>query len=302
MSVGISRSDPPGGACGIASGFERTPASDRELQRARGEVRLEFARRGPQSFAAGIYQRSPLRVLLPSVDRSGTCEAVLSNTGGGVAGGDRLTFVVETQSGVSASITTQAAEKVYSALDTPSRLTTAITVVNAASLAWLPQETILFEGARLHRQSTINLVSGAQLVALEWLVLGRIARGEAMTYGEIRDGWRVFLDGRLIWADAFRLAGEGWAYAASPALLDRCTALATLIAFADGIEDNLDALRNLLATLPCRAGVTNVGKLLVFRFASPSPSLVRAALLAFLEQARMTTGLAGFRVPKMWSC
>jgi hypothetical protein len=77
----------------------------------------------------------------------------------------------------------------------------------AAKLAWLPQETIVFNWGRLSRETEIEVSSGAELLALEWLVLGRAAHGEEMVGGHIADSWRVKKDGRLIWADSFRATG-----------------------------------------------------------------------------------------------
>jgi hypothetical protein len=77
----------------------------------------------------------------------------------------------------------------------------------AAKLAWLPQETIVFNWGRLSRETEIKVSSGAELLALEWLVLGRAAHGEEMVGGHIADSWRVKKDGRLIWADSFRATG-----------------------------------------------------------------------------------------------
>jgi hypothetical protein len=107
----------------------------------------------------------------------------------------------------SIAVTSQAAEKVYRALNESARIATKLKACEAAKLAWLPQETIVFNWGRLSRETEIKVSSGAELLALEWLVLGRAAHGEEMVGGHIADSWRVKKDGRLIWADSFRATG-----------------------------------------------------------------------------------------------
>ena len=133
-----------------------------------------------------VFQQSPLRVLFPGTTAGAVEEVVLLNTGGGVAGGDRLECRVTALANASIAVTSQAAEKVYRALTVPARSATRLKVCAAAKLAWLPQETILFDWARLCRTTEIELTHGAELMALEWLVLGRAAHGEKITGGHIR--------------------------------------------------------------------------------------------------------------------
>jgi len=105
----------------------------------------------------------------------------------------------------SITVTTQAAEKVYRAIHESAQITTTLRACDSAKLAWLPQETIVFNRARVCRRTQIEVSSGAELLALEWLVLGRAAHGEKISAGEITDSWRVMKDGRLIWPTAFAL-------------------------------------------------------------------------------------------------
>src|SRR5262245_66509060 len=125
-----------------------------------------------------ILQRAPLRVMFPRTTGAAVEEAVLINTAGGVAGGDRLQFDVTARPNAAVAVTSQAAEKIYRALDEPARIATSLKACEAAKLAWLPQETIVFNRGRLSRETKIDVSSGAELLALEWLVLGRAALGE----------------------------------------------------------------------------------------------------------------------------
>src|SRR6266404_3441123 len=178
--------------------------SDSDLQRADGSCRIVLSGSEKGTSIMEVFQQSPIRVMFPGIGGVGVKEAVLINTAGGVAGGDRLNCSVTALANASIAVTSQAAEKVYRALNEPARIATKLKVCEAARLAWLPQETIAFNWGRLSREMDIELSSGAELLALEWLVLGRAAHGEEMVGGHISDSWQVKKDGRMIWADSFR--------------------------------------------------------------------------------------------------
>jgi urease accessory protein len=237
--------------------------------------------------------------------RSGHCsveEAVIINTGGGVAGGDRLEVSVATLPGASIAMTSQAAEKVYRALHDPARVTTRLKAHESTRLAWLPQETIVFNWARLHRTTEIELFSGAELLALEWLVLGRAAHGEIVVAGSILDEWRVKTDGRLIWADSFRFEHDVFMNMRRKALLSNFSSIATLVYFGPDLNRKLEFLREILSSLGCDCAVTLVSGLIVARFAAEQSSDLKLALRNFLQQFELIAGSGPFRVPKMWSC
>ena len=181
--------------------------SDNDLQRAEGFGRALLSGSEKGSRIVDIFQRSPIRIMFPGAGGGAAEEAVLVNTAGGIAGGDRLECGVTALANASIAVTSQAAEKVYRAANEPARIATKLKACEAAKLAWLPQETIVFNWGRLSRETEIEVSSGAELLALEWLVLGRAAHGEEMVGGHIADSWRVKKDGRLIWADSFRATG-----------------------------------------------------------------------------------------------
>jgi urease accessory protein len=276
--------------------------SDKDLQRADGCGRLVLSGSENGTRIEDVFERSPIRVMFP---RNGSCamkEAVLINTAGGIAGGDQLECSVAALPGASIAVTSQAAEKVYRALNEPARVTTMLKARESAKLAWLPQETIVFNWARLHRTTEIELFSGAELLALEWLVLGRAAHGEVVVGGNITDSWRVKRDGRLIWADSFRITDEIFQHLHRKALLSDCQAIATLIYFGPHLDRRLELLREIIPFLRCNCAATLVSGLIVVRFAVKESSDLKLALRSFLQQFGPELGSGPFRVPKMWSC
>ena len=275
---------------------------DNELQRAVGVVRmvLEGSERGTR--IAHLSERYPFRVMFPRACSTEVDEAVLVNSAGGVAGGDRLEFAMTALGNASAAVTSQAAEKVYRALSEPARISTRLQVSEAAKLAWLPQETIVFNRARLNRDTQVDLVSGAELLALEWLVLGRTAHGEELVGGHIADSWRVRIDGRLAWADSFRVTDGMFPHLRSRALLSGSNAIATLVWFSPHPNRRLEFFRDLAPSRGCQFAATQVGGLLVARFAAERSSDLRRVLRSLLRELDREFGPGPFRVPRMWSC
>jgi len=276
--------------------------SDVDLERANGAGRIVLTGSTNGTRISEVYQKFPIGLMFPRIGDDLVTEAVIINSSGGIAGGDRLEIEVTALDNASVVVTTQAAEKIYRALDRPARVATKLKVCGTAKLAWLPQETIVFNQARIRRQTEIDLCSGAELMALEWLVFGRAARGEEVVGGHISDSWHIKRDGRLIWADSFRVSDEVFAQLHRKALLSNWKAVGTLIYFGPSLDTRLGILREIAASLDCRCAATIVGAIIVVRVAAAASADLRRGLRSLLEQFSRELGAGPFGVPKMWSC
>src|SRR5690606_26793550 len=132
-------------------------------------------------------------------------EAVLINTAGGLTGGDRLSWSIEVGEGAAACLTTQASEKVYRAAAGRAEVAARLDVAAGGRVAWLPQETIVFDRAAFSRSLEVDLASGAELLLVEAAVFGRTAMGERAVDGLFLDRWRVRCEGALVHAEDFRI-------------------------------------------------------------------------------------------------
>src|SRR5262249_42700972 len=153
-------------------------------------------------------------------------------------------------------------------LKEPAQVVATLKVSETAKLAWLPQETIVFNEARLTRTTEIEISTGAEVLALEWLVLGRAARGEQIIAGSIADGWLVKRDGRLIWADRFRVTDEAFSQLRRLALLSDFRAIGTLLYFGPDPDARLELLRRIAPSSDCLCASTLITGLIVIRFAA----------------------------------
>ncbi len=160
------------GEMSAAPGPAAALPGDRDLQRASGAGRITLRGSDRGTEVVDVYQKFPTRIMVPTIGDGALKEVVVINASGGIAGGDRLEFEVTALGNSQVTVTSQAAEKIYRALDQPAHVVTRLKVQDAAKLAWLPQETIIFDSARIRRQIEIDLCAGTELMALEWLVLG----------------------------------------------------------------------------------------------------------------------------------
>jgi urease accessory protein len=275
---------------------------DVKLQRAEGVGRLALVGDKSGNRLVDLFQQPPIHIMFPGSNAKAFQEAVLVNSMGGIAGGDHLDLHIRAHDNAAISVTSQAAERVYRALGTPARVSTFLTVGESAQLAWLPQETILFNGARLVRSMNVELSSGSELLALEWLILGRRAYGEKLVAGELSDTWRVRRDGRLVWVDRFRVTDEVMPFLGRDALLGDSSAIGTLIYSGPHLEARLECVREAIARLQCRAAVTLIAGLIVVRVAARAAADLKRALQNLIRHFGHHRTPSPFAVPKMWSC
>ena len=258
-----------------------------------------FARRGTPRLAR-LFQKAPLRVLMPRPAPGEPPCAVLLNTSGGIVGGDALRVEVRLEADAAAVITSQAAEKVYRSAGANATLDVDLALADGAWLEWLPQETILFDGARLRRRLRVDAAAQARLVAADMLVFGRRAGGERFQRGSLYDRWEVRIGPRLVWADALRLAPEPGALLDAPFGFADAGAAATAIYVAPDAADRLELARALIEHTAVRSGATRVGPVLVLRWLGENPAAVRAALQQFAARFRHAVAGLPERVPAIW--
>lgn len=243
-----------------------------------------------------LRQEGCLKVRFPRTERAAWPGAVLLNTAGGIAGGDRLSSTIHAGPGTAATLTTQAAERYYRALPgSYAAVTTKLTVADGAALEWLPQETILFNGCALRRELRVTLAEHAWFLGLEQLVFGRTAMQERVVEASIRDLIHIERHGRPLLHDAIRFEGPVQEILDRPASANGGRAVATMVLVADNGADLVMALRTALT--PWDAGVSAWDGMVVARIVAENGACLRAATVAGLGALR-----AGRPLPRVWEC
>ena len=261
--------------------------------RVRGGVQARFHAARGGTHITDLAESGGYRLRFPTT-HAPHLEATQINTGGGVAGGDRVDFAFVADSGTDVVVATQAAERIYRTNGPESRIGMRLTLAAGARLDWLPQETILYSGARLQRRFEVELAPDAQLLMVEAITFGRIASGEAMASGELDDGWRVRRDGRLIFADRTRLDGHIGELLARPALAGGDRAMAIMLFVAPDATDRLDAVRAVLADARSHCGASAWNGMLTVRFQGADGGSVRRDVINVVQM------LSGRPLPRVW--
>jgi urease accessory protein len=265
-----------------------------EMERARGSVSLAVARRDGRNAVADLAQAGCGRLLFPAVAAGAALEAVIVNTSGGLTGGDRFATAVGVLDGAAVVATTQACEKIYRSSGETAHVATRLALGEGARLSWLPQETILFDRARLARRLDIAMAQTASLLAVEAVLLGRKASGESLTAGSFKDSWRIRRSGRLILAEEGGFSGDVAAALAARATLSGASAYATVVLVDPAAEARLEAARDVLTNQAVDGGISTFDGLCVARLVAQDGAALRAGLIPLLR-------VMGGEVPRVWS-
>ena len=287
-----------------ASGAREFDAERRtgEEGRVHGVAEIGFVRRDGATRLAHLYEKNPLRVLFPKEDGDPAALAVIVTTSGGLVAGDRLDVAVNVGADAVAHVTGSAAEKLYRSTGATTEIAQRLSVGSGGWLEFLPPEAILFDGARLRRETTVDLAQGSGLLGGGIIVFGRRARGESFTHGLLHEVWEVRRGGTLVWGDALHVDNDVASVMADPACFDGAAACAILMLapLSGDPRPFIGEARAVQQRSPdLRAGVTAVGGLLVARWLG-EPLVLRRAyadLACHLRAAAM--GLPP-RLPRLW--
>jgi urease accessory protein len=260
--------------------------------RAQGAVKFDVKLGDGVTRRGVLHESGSLRVRFPSPEADGL-SGVFVNTAGGIAGGDRFDIDVTTGEGSRLTLTTAAAEKVYRAAGPAAQLNITLKAEAGSHLAWLPQETILFDRARILRRIDIDLAEDASLLLCEIVVFGRSAMGETMRHGEFVDRWRMRRGGRLVFAETIRLDGEIGEKLKSPAIANGGVAIGTAL-IVPGDAAVVERIREASDKFGGEVGISCWNGFAMARFCAQDAARLRADMMAVLGRA------GGAALPRLW--
>jgi len=269
------------------------------MQRTRGAAECTFKVRDGKTVLDNLRQSGSFKVRIPKTPTSDVPEAVLLNTAGGLTGGDKLAFHGAIAAGGDAIFTTQASERAYRSLEGDAEVTTKLRVGERSRLAWLPQETIMFEGARLARTFDVHMAADAVLLAHESVVFGRTAMDEIVRSGSFRDSWKIYHDDTLIHADAMRVSGDIEHTLDRPATLNGAKAMATILYIGPDIGEQVDIARYAMRGIDpdaAKGGVSGWAGKLACRIVARDGASLRRMVTPVLETLN-----DGRALPRVWN-
>lgn len=239
------------------------------------KLNLCFANRFNKTLLLQREHKGPLAVQRPFYPEGDVCHVYVLHPPGGIVGGDALTISVTADADSHALITTPAAGKFYRSEGLWASQIVNIDIAENAVVEWLPQETIIYEGAQLQSKINIDLAPTARFIGWEILSLGRPASGEGFDYGAVDLSWQFHCEQRPLFMERLRLDAQ--AFAARWGLQGFSTC-GTFFAKAAS-QTSLVAVQDLIGTEPFR-GVTLIDDILVCRGLDSRSDRLRA----FFEQ------------------
>lgn len=264
------------------------------------KLALGFERRGERTVLATRTHEGPLvvqKALHP--EGPGVCQSIVVHPPGGIAGGDRLALDVDVGAGAHAQLTTPGAAKWYRTRSAVARQAVSARVAAGATLEWLPQETIVFDGARATIATTIALATGATFIGWDIVCLGRTESGERFASGRLHQTLELVRDGALLWCERTVLEGGSRALQ-SGAILNGAPVFGTFIASGDFADDVLACCRR----VSCDKGegaVTRLAHVIVARYRGASAQVARTYLASLWGVLRpAATGRAAVP-PRIWN-
>jgi urease accessory protein len=254
----------------------------------KAELSLEFERRDGRTVLARKRHEGPLvvqKALYPEGDE--VCHAIVVHPPGGVAGGDELQLGIESKNDACALLTTPGAGKWYRSAGAWAAQKLAFEVGGA--LEWLPQETIVFDGALADLSTEVRLAGDARYIGWEILCLGRTGSGERFSRGAIRLSTKISRDEKLIWLERGRIDGGG-RLMQSPAGLGGRSVCGTFVA----------AGPNLASVPTDNLALTRLPDLLVARYLGDSSEEAKQSFARLWAAVR--PGLLGREAhePRIW--
>jgi urease accessory protein len=261
--------------------------------RAVGRVAFTVAAGLGGSRRERVHEAGSLRVRFPNGNSKTALDAVIVNTAGGMTGGDRFDIDIKVGAGARLTVTTAAAEKIYRSLGPDTDIGVKLDVGPGGALAWLPQETIVFDQGRLRRSIDVALARDANLLLAEAAVFGRSAMGEAVVQGHFFDRWRLRIGGALVFAETLRLDGDIAQRLTQRAIAGGGVAVASVIKY-PGNDADAAAVRAVQKRFVGEVGVSAWNGLVVARLVASEGAALRRDLVAVL------TALDAAPLPRLW--
>ena len=267
----------------------------------RAELRLAYQRRGARTVLAERAHRGPLVVQRPLYPEGETvCHTILVHPPAGIAGGDRLALTLELGASAHVLLTTPGAGKWYRSAGARGELVQRIRVAEGGVCEFLPQESIVFDGALGTLATEVELVGSAVFIGAEMLCLGRTGAGERFTRGGLALRTRISRDGRPLWLERGVLEG-GSALLEAAVGLDGAPVSATLLVAAPACDAGLLEAWRAIEPVAGRGAVTLLPGLLVARWLGPACEPGRAWLARLWGAARPAVAGRAMQVPRIWN-
>lgn len=268
-----------------------------------GKLNLVYRERQNKTILIKSQNQAPLKIQRPFYpEGESVCHSVILHTAGGIVGGDKLSSNFHLQSQAKALITTAAANKIYRSNGLQARQNIEIKIDNHACLEWLPQETIVFNGANYQQDIRIELAKEANFISWEITRFGRTARGEKFVRGEWRSHIEIWRENKPLWIDRQYLPGSEEIFHSPHALAGK-PIVGALVYIGQPVSTEIIQQARSLWELLCSDssyGVTRLENGLLCRYRGNSTTEVRNWFISVWHLLRISFLNRTSCLPRVW--
>lgn len=266
------------------------------------ELELWFEHRQDLTRLMRRRHVGPLAVQSPFYpEDDGTAHIYLLHPPGGVAGGDQLEIRCHLDEGAQTLLTTPGATKFYRSDQGRSTQHVKVDVGMGGVCEYLPQETILFDGADASIITDVCLASDSVYMGWEFVSFGRPAAKERFLSGSARQRIRITREGQPIWIEQFNLSGPTRPALGLPYAFAGQPIVGTMV-YAGPIVENLDErLRDLVGDAIRVFSVTALERVLVCRYLGSRMSEGKELFALAWDVIREATIGKRAHFPRIWA-
>ena len=264
-------------------------------------LELRFARERARTVLAAREHAGPLRVQKPLYPEGpDVCQVIVVHPPGGIVGGDSLTIAIDAGEGTHAQLTTPGTAKWYRSPGPFARARTTLRLRAGSLVEWLPQDAMLFDGARASIGLCIELERDARFLGWEVMSLGRTESGEQFASGSLRQSFELIRDGALLYCERAVLEGGAGALR-SGAVLNGAPVFGTLMAAGVPVQDDALAACRAVACASGDGAVTRLPDVFIARFRGASATAARGYFVTLWKLLRPTFAGRVAVPPRIWN-
>ena len=266
----------------------------------RAQLALEYERRNQRTVLAARRHDGPLvvqKALYPEGDA--VCHNIIVHPPAGILGGDSLEIDARVGAQAHTLLTTPGASKWYRSAGAWAQQKNVFVVAQGACLEWLPQETIVYDGALTRLQTEVRLDAGARYIGWEVLCLGR-GTGERFEHGQCQSSVTVLRDDKPLWLERGAIEAGGLLMT-SPVGLNGKTVCGTLIAVAENVADVDLVVCRAVEAKSGETAVTRLPGVMVARYLGDSSEAARQYFVAIWQRLRPVVAGRAAVTPRIWN-
>lgn len=174
------------------------------------ELTLGFVAGPDKTLMKDFKFKGPLRVQRPFYPEGAPCHVYILHPPGGLVSGDNLKIDISCEKNSHAVLTTPSAGKIYQADSCNVEQHQQVQLrIRDAVCEWLPQETIVFNGANGYLNTDIELSEDAKFIGWDIYCLGRTAGNKPFDSGRVVQTLKVTKAGVPLLIERQVVAGGG---------------------------------------------------------------------------------------------